>query len=59
MTQFLYLYRVILQGLWRFWLRGNHILVVGHPFSPYSVKYIPLGVSPIQLASDEPPKDQR
>lgn len=24
------------QGLWRFWLKGNHILVVGHPYSPYA-----------------------
>ena len=49
-----------MQGLWRFWLKGNQILVVGHPYSPYSTKYKPQGVSPLQLASNEPPKkDQR
>lgn len=41
------------KGLWRFWLKGNHILVVGHPYSPYSSKYKPSGVSALKLA---PPK---
>ena len=40
-----------LQGLWRFWLKSNHILVVGHPYSPYSNKYKPAGITPLTLTS--------
>ena len=27
---------LLAQGLWRFWMKGNHILVVGAPYSPYA-----------------------
>ena len=36
------------QGLWRFFLKSNHILVVGVPYSPYS-KFKPTSVTPIYL----------
>lgn len=40
------------KGLWRFWLKGNQILVVGHPYSPYATKYKPSGVQPFRLAQE-------
>jgi beta-1,2-N-acetylglucosaminyltransferase len=38
-------------GLWRFWMKGNHILVVGAPYSPYASKYMPSGIRPLKLAT--------
>ncbi|KAL5487412.1 hypothetical protein EMCRGX_G020007 [Ephydatia muelleri] len=39
------------KGLWRLWLKGNQVLVVGHPYSPYSSKYKPSDVKPLHLAT--------
>lgn len=39
-------------GLWRFFMKSNHILVVGVPYSPYS-KYKPSSVSPIYLKKEK------
>ena len=39
------------KGLWRLWLKGNQVLVVGHPYSPYSRKYKPSDVKPLHLAT--------
>jgi beta-1,2-N-acetylglucosaminyltransferase len=36
------------KGLWRFWINGNHLMVIGVPFSPYR-KYKPDNVTPIKL----------
>ncbi|CAI8010201.1 Protein O-linked-mannose beta-1,2-N-acetylglucosaminyltransferase 1, partial [Geodia barretti] len=38
-------------GLWRFWMKGNHILVVGAPYSPYASKYMPSGIRPLKLVT--------
>lgn len=36
------------KGMWRFWYKENHIILVGTPFSPYSV-YKPNSVTPIYI----------
>lgn len=43
------------KSMWRIWLKGNHILIVGHPASPYS-KHKPSNVTPIFIPKKEPPK---
>ncbi|KAI6654145.1 Protein O-linked-mannose beta-1,2-N-acetylglucosaminyltransferase 1 [Oopsacas minuta] len=37
------------RGLWRFWLKGNHILVIGVPLSDYYKEYMPADLIPIVL----------
>ena len=41
------------RSMWRFWLRSNHVLVVGVPASPYS-SAMPAAVTPIYLPSPQP-----
>ncbi|XP_034780542.2 protein O-linked-mannose beta-1,2-N-acetylglucosaminyltransferase 1-like isoform X2 [Acipenser ruthenus] len=43
------------KGLWRLFRKKNHVLVVGSPVSPYSVKK-PAQVTPIHL--EPPPKEE-
>ncbi|KAK2161829.1 hypothetical protein NP493_1555g00009 [Ridgeia piscesae] len=40
--------RGVHKSMWRFFLKGNHVLVVGVPSSPYA-KYMPSSVTPIYL----------
>ena len=37
------------KGLWRFWLKGNHILVIGVPMSEYAERHMPSDLNPILL----------
>ncbi|XP_065826433.1 protein O-linked-mannose beta-1,2-N-acetylglucosaminyltransferase 1-like [Oscarella lobularis] len=44
------------RGLWRFFLKGNHVLVVGTPHSPYAQQYKPADVTPILLEREKKEK---
>ncbi|XP_064386754.1 protein O-linked-mannose beta-1,2-N-acetylglucosaminyltransferase 1-like [Halichondria panicea] len=39
------------KGVWRFWLKGNQVMVVGHPYSLYSSRHKPSDVQPLTLAN--------
>ncbi|XP_046860054.1 protein O-linked-mannose beta-1,2-N-acetylglucosaminyltransferase 1-like [Xenia sp. Carnegie-2017] len=38
------------KSMWRLWLKGNHVLIVGSPASPYA-KHKPINVKPIFIPS--------
>ena len=37
------------KGLWRFWLKGNHVLVIGAPLSSYVERHMPADLLPVSI----------
>ena len=38
--------RAFHKSMWRLWLKGNHVLIVGSPASPYA-KHKPVNIKPV------------
>ena len=46
------------KSMWRLFMRGSHLLVIGVPASPYS-KYMPTGITPIFLQATAKPDENK
>jgi len=44
-------------GMWRLWFKGNHIIFVGVPFSPYAI-HKPKNIIPIYIPKEKKNKDK-